>query len=79
MPRLISRAGKSLDPPLKRSVLPDFYIGANAAVMQWPLLTRDVTRYRTYFPTMLETRMTAAREICVKNAAVGANARPAVR
>jgi len=36
----------------KRSVLPDFYIGAHAAVMQWPLLTRDVARYRSYFPTV---------------------------
>jgi predicted nucleic acid-binding protein len=36
----------------KRSVLPDFYIGAHAAVMQWALLTRDVRRYRTYFPTV---------------------------
>ena len=36
----------------KRSVLPDFYIGAHAAVMQWPILTRDVARYRTYFPTV---------------------------
>ena len=36
----------------KSSVLPDFYIGAHAAVMQWPLLTRDVRRYRTYFPTV---------------------------
>jgi predicted nucleic acid-binding protein len=36
----------------KRSVLPDFYIGAHAAVMQWTVLTRDVARYRTYFPTV---------------------------
>jgi predicted nucleic acid-binding protein len=36
----------------KRSVLPDFYIGAHAAVMQWPILTRDITRYHTYFPTV---------------------------
>jgi predicted nucleic acid-binding protein len=36
----------------KRSVLPDFYIGAHAAVMEWPSLTRDVARYRTYFPTV---------------------------
>jgi predicted nucleic acid-binding protein len=34
----------------KHSVLPDFYIGAHAAVMQCPLLTRDVARYRSYFP-----------------------------
>ena len=36
----------------KHSVLPDFYIGAHAAVMQWPLLTRDAKRYQTYFPTV---------------------------
>ena len=37
---------------IKRGVLPDFYIGAHAAVMQWPLLTRDVARYRAYFPSV---------------------------
>lgn len=36
----------------KRSLLPDFYIGAQAAVMQLDLVTRDVNRYRTYFPTV---------------------------
>jgi predicted nucleic acid-binding protein len=36
----------------KRSVLPDFYIGAHAAVMEWPVLTREVGRYRTYFTTV---------------------------
>jgi predicted nucleic acid-binding protein len=36
----------------KQSVLPDFYIGAHAAVMQWPVLTRDIGRYRNYFPTL---------------------------
>jgi predicted nucleic acid-binding protein len=36
----------------KQSVLPDFYIGAHAAVMQWPILTRDVRRYGTYYPTV---------------------------
>ena len=36
----------------RTGVLPDFFIGAHAAIAGLPLLTRDVRRYRTYFPTV---------------------------
>ena len=41
---LYRRAGGS-----KHSPLPDFFIGAHAAVARYRLLTRDVARFRTYF------------------------------
>ncbi len=36
----------------KGSPLPDFYIGAHAAILGIPLITRDVKRYRSYFPKL---------------------------
>ena len=36
----------------RRSPLPDFFIGAHAAISSMQLLTRDAARYRTYFPTV---------------------------
>jgi predicted nucleic acid-binding protein len=36
----------------RTSPLPDFYIGAHAAVEGMPLLTRDAARYRTYYPAL---------------------------
>lgn len=36
----------------RRSPLPDFYIGAHAAIAGLTLLTRDSKRYRTYFPSL---------------------------
>ena len=36
----------------KASPLPDFFIGAHAAVDSLLLLTRDVKRIKTYFPTV---------------------------
>jgi predicted nucleic acid-binding protein len=36
----------------RQSPIQDFYIGAHAAVSGLKLLTRDVSRYRTYFPSV---------------------------
>jgi predicted nucleic acid-binding protein len=36
----------------KQSPLPDFFIGAHAAIAGYRLLTRDAARYRAYFPNL---------------------------
>ena len=36
----------------RRHPLPDFYIGAHAAIAGYTLLTRDPRRYRSYFPKL---------------------------
>lgn len=36
----------------RRSPLPDFYVGAHAAIAGYRLLTRDDNRYRSYFPSV---------------------------
>ena len=37
---------------IRTSVLPDFFIGAHAAVLAAPLITRDASRYASYFPAL---------------------------
>ncbi len=37
---------------VKNAPLPDFFIGAQAAVLNLELLTRDVSRYQSYFPSV---------------------------
>jgi len=44
--RYRKRKGKKLSP------LPDFFIGAHAAVLGLELITRDASRYISYFPTV---------------------------
>jgi predicted nucleic acid-binding protein len=42
-----SGGGEALSVPL-----PDFFIGAHAELMHWRLATRDIERYRLYFPAI---------------------------
>jgi predicted nucleic acid-binding protein len=37
----------------RTGVLSDFFLGAQAAVLNIPILTRDIGRYRTYFPDIV--------------------------
>jgi predicted nucleic acid-binding protein len=37
---------------IRRATLPDFYVGAHAAIAGYTLLTRDPRRYHTYFPKL---------------------------
>jgi predicted nucleic acid-binding protein len=36
----------------RATTLPDFFIGAHAAIRKYRLLTRDAARYRSYFPSV---------------------------
>ena len=36
----------------RTSMIADFFIGAHAEIEKLPILTRDVRRYRTYFPSL---------------------------
>jgi predicted nucleic acid-binding protein len=36
----------------RQSLFPDFLIGAHAAIAGYSLLTRDISRYRTYYPEL---------------------------
>jgi hypothetical protein len=50
--RRLTESGKAAP----RLPLPDFFIGAHAAIMGWPLATADSRRFATYFPGVaLET------------------------
>ncbi len=44
------KAESGLDAP--RMPLPDFFIGAHAEIMRWPVATADVARFQTCFPSV---------------------------
>ena len=52
----------------RRSPLPDFYIGAHAAAEGHTVLTRDATRYRTYFPDVPVVAPPESSEVRVPHA-----------
>jgi len=37
----------------RSNVMADFFMGAQASIEGWPLLTRDASRYRSYFPSVV--------------------------
>lgn len=50
--QLLHKKNGSREGGAKSNVLADFFIGAQAAVLNCPLLTRDERRYRSYYPTV---------------------------
>jgi predicted nucleic acid-binding protein len=57
--RLARRRAGGGDAP--RVPLPDFFIGAHAELMGWPLASSDTERYRRYFPNVKLIEPTRAR------------------
>ncbi len=50
--RYLDARSVSGNPSTQKTPLPDFFIGAHAHVLSCPIVTADVDRYRTYFPTV---------------------------
>jgi predicted nucleic acid-binding protein len=49
----------------RKTLLPDFFIGAHAAAMSCPILTRDPDRFRSYFPSVELITPETDRGFCV--------------
>ena len=60
----------------RHSPLPDFYIGAHAAIQGIALLTRDTNRYKTYFPKL---RLISRLDISAPGAVVQGTERRSVQ